>query len=106
VRDVVELGQQVPTAVGEVSRERLLVGGEQGHAPRLGIADRLVEPALLADTDQDEWRLQADRAHRRCGHAMGHAFPQRRHDRDPRGEMTHHVPQRLGAAGDGPGEHQ
>jgi hypothetical protein len=64
VRHVVELGQQVAALVGEVARDRLLVVPQQRDRPAATAQDGCVEPAALADADQDQGRSPSSRAPR------------------------------------------
>lgn len=96
MRNVVELAQQVSAAVGKVPRQPLLINGQERQAPVLGVNDRAVETARLADANQHHWRLQGDRAHSRRSHCVLDPVMQRCRDGHSGGEVTHDVAERIG----------
>ena len=91
VLDVVELGLQVPAAVAEVPGDRLLVVAQQRDRPATRAEDGGVEAALFADAHQDQGWVQGYGAEGGRRHGVGCVLPDRRDDRDPGQECSHHM---------------
>ena len=76
-----------------------LAGSQHADAPHAGVEDRVVEPGIDLDADQDQHRVHRDRGDRVGGHGVVVAVAERREHRDPRGEPAHRQPELVGERG-------
>jgi len=84
---------------GEQAGQLLLPGGKHVDAETLGLGDQRERARLVGEADQQQQRVQRERADGVRGHPHRAELRAGRHDGDPGREMTHHGAEALGGDG-------